>query len=312
MDLAQLARRQHGVVSRAQALERVTPSVVRWQLASGRWRRIHAGVMALHTGELTWWGRASAAVLHAGPGAALAFLSAAYAVGLTDAPPAVLSVAIPAARQVQRVPGVRIARRRRLVIVERRGLSVLAPAVTVIDLGATPGTTATQATAWAAQSVAKRLVTATDLSAELRRRRVHPHRRALALAFGDIDGGAQSALELSFVRRVLRAHSLPPMRQQVVDDQDGVSIRRDFEHEETGTIIEVDGRIGHEGSGVARDRRRDRFAATRGKITVRLGWWDVEREPCVVAADLLGILRTRGYRGPATRCGVDCPVGALP
>ena len=64
MDPELLARRQHGVISRAQALQAgLTDKAIRCRLYSQRWRPIHRGVYQTHSGETTWLARASAAVL---------------------------------------------------------------------------------------------------------------------------------------------------------------------------------------------------------------------------------------------------------
>ncbi len=306
MDLARTARSQHGVVSRAQALESLSDSAVRWRLGSGRWARVCPGVYQTHTGPLSWLTRASAALLHAGPGAALSHRAAAHLHGFLDTPPPVIAVGIPEARRARRVPGTRVVRRRRMVTTTRRGLVVTTPAMTVLDLAELPGVTRTEAVAWAADAVRARACSVDDLAVELGSRRAHPHRRTLELTLGIVSEGAQSGLEVDFVRSVLVAHALPPMRMQVPDTVDGGGIRRDFENEEYGVVVEVDGRLGHEGSGAQRDRVRDRRAARRGRVTLRAGWVDVEFEPCELALDIHGTLASRGYPHPLRWCGPRC------
>ena len=309
MDFETLARRQHGVVSRAQALEHLSTGAVSWRLASKRWRVVHPGILATHTAELTWFARAQSALLHAGVGSALGVASAAYLLGLQDTPPAIITVLIPESRRVRKVPGVRIVRRRHMKVVHRRGMQVTSAAATTIDLAGVPGTLVDEAVAHLATAVRKRKASVAELVDELQGRRRHPHRAVLNIALGIIDRGAQSVLEVKFHDRVLRRHGLPAMAMQSIAEVDGHSIRRDFEHLETSTIVEVDGRLGHEGAGRRRDYRRDRRAASRGSVTLRADWVDVDADPCGLAADIFGTLSTRGYQGGARPCGPACTLG---
>ncbi|MGL5862680.1 MAG: type IV toxin-antitoxin system AbiEi family antitoxin domain-containing protein [Phycicoccus sp.] len=311
MDLAARARRQHGVVSRAQALEHLSTGELRWRLESGRWRRVCPGVYQDHTGPLTWPARASAALLHAGPGAALALHAAAHLHGFLAKQPQVLVVAVPNHRQVRRVPGMRVVRQRRLRTTEKRHLCVTTAATTVLGLAAIPGTTRIEAVGWAADAVATGECTSDDLATALHERRRHPHRLALERALGAVTAGAQSVLEVEFVQSVLHAHGLPPMRMQVPDTVDGRGIRRDFESEEFGVVVEVDGRLGHEGAGVERDRVRDRRTARSGRMTLRAGWGDVHDAACELALDLHGALSARGHCGDVRPCGPRCRAARL-
>lgn len=306
MDLRRLSRRQHDVVSRAQALKAgLTPSQIRCRLDSGRWQRIHPGIYATHNGPVTWPARASAATLHAGTGAALILGSSAYLWGLADREPAVITVGVPLERKPVRVVGTRIRRLRRLetAIVER--LTVTTRAQTVIDLAGEPGCDIDEAVALAARAAQRRHLSAADLLVELRARHRHPHGEVLAMALGDIDGGVEGAAEFRFVRDVQRAHDLPELVRQVVT-RDGA--RRDFESDEFGVVIEVDGQLWHAGERFHSDRRRDRRTATKGKVPLRSGWLDVAAEPCELARDIALTLRQRGWTGALRRCSPGCPI----
>src|SRR5206468_2766374 len=102
-----LADRQWGVVSRGQ-LSRCGLSdgaIDRW-LANGRLRRIHPGVYALGHRALRQEAQLTAALLHAGPGAALSHASAAWWWQLSPSAPVVVQVSAPGDRRSIR--GVRI------------------------------------------------------------------------------------------------------------------------------------------------------------------------------------------------------------
>jgi very-short-patch-repair endonuclease len=73
-----LARRQHGVVSRAQLLELGMPSsAIRRRLDSGRLHRLHRGIYAVGRPDVSTHGRMIAAVLACGPEARLSHQSGA-------------------------------------------------------------------------------------------------------------------------------------------------------------------------------------------------------------------------------------------
>lgn len=304
MDLETLARRQRGILTRAQARTFLTEAAIRHRFDTGRWRIVHPGIYATHTADLDWYARAVAALLHAGPGAALGLRAAAYLHGLDRRPPPVLVVLVPHDRRVRKVPGIRVRRRRDLGSVVVQGLACTPPARTVLDLAALSGTTPGEAVALAADAVRVGACTVADLAATLGEQVAHRHRRALQLALGDIDSGVQSLLEHRALTRVLRGHHLPAMRLQVP----GPGVRRDFVCEEFGVILEVDGTVGHLGSGRLADYRRDRDAARSGLVTLRAGWVDVDSDPCGLAADLAGTLAARGWTGRPAVCGPRCRV----
>lgn len=310
MDLSQVATGQHGVLTRAQALTELSEAALRWRLRRGDWHRVHPGVYQVHNGQLDWFGRASAALLCYGEGAALALESAAFVLGIESRPPALVQVDVPALNRRERRPGVRLRRRRRLETVRRRGLLVTSPDFTVLDLGDLPGASRADAIGVTARAVQRRQATVAGLTAELAFRRTHRHRRALELSLGVVADGAESVLEVEFVTRVLRPHGLPPMRLAVPDWADGRSIRRDFVDDDHGVVMEVDGRLGHEAER-GRDIRRDRSTAAEGRITLRCDWVDVCYEPCALAADLHATASRRGFRGPLLACAPGCPAPGL-
>lgn len=81
--LAELARRQHGLVTLAQAREAgVSVESARRRVNAGRWTRVTAGVFALAGTADTWRRRTFAALLAAGPGAVASHSTAAVLFGM--------------------------------------------------------------------------------------------------------------------------------------------------------------------------------------------------------------------------------------
>jgi hypothetical protein len=303
MDLDALIRSQHGVCSTAQAAEAgLTGDAIRWRVKSGRWARIGQGLYRAQTGDLDWEGRAHAAVLRGRDGCALSLRAAEYLHGVAPTAPPVITVAVPADRSVTRLTGTRFRRHVGLDVVRRRGLPVTSADQTVLDLADVAGVEWREAVAVAARWVQKRRTTADSLAEALEGRARHRHRPILRVALGVVAEGAESLMEVSYVRRVEQPHGLPRASMQV---RDGI-IRRDFEYEAWLVVLEVDGVLGHEGEYVAKDRSRDRRAAGTGRVTLRAGWVDVEGAPCELAVDVHAALRARGYRGSLRACGPRC------
>jgi len=67
-------------------------------------------------------------------------------------------------------------------------------------------------------------------------------------------------------------------------------------------VVELDGRLGHDGVGRFRDMRRDNHATVDGEVTLRYGSADVNGEPCLVARQVGEVLVLRGWRGEFRLC----------
>lgn len=67
-------------------------------------------------------------------------------------------------------------------------------------------------------------------------------------------------------------------------------------------VVELDGRLGHEGEGWFRDMRRDNVATLAGEATLRYGHYDVTSNPCSVAFEVAAVLTHLGWSGVLRRC----------
>ena len=113
--LRELAETQRGVITRRQALgSGLTRSAICARVDGRRWQRLYPGVFAAFSGEP---GRAAllwAAVLKAGPGAALSHETAAELHGLTRKSAQLIHVTVPAGRRVEPAPALIVHRSARI------------------------------------------------------------------------------------------------------------------------------------------------------------------------------------------------------
>ncbi|WP_121194264.1 hypothetical protein [Motilibacter peucedani] len=177
---------------------------------------------------------------------------------------------------------------------------------TVFDL-ADEAVKVRDALAVVAAALQRRATTGTKLTAELTFRNRVRWRGGITAALSDLAGGAESVLELEYLRRVERAHGLPTARRQAPAFVQGTWAMRDCLYDEYAVIAELDGWLGHgDAAGRFRDMRRDNAAATRGQTTLRFGHADVFGEPCQVARLVGEVLTRAGWPGPLRRCGPSC------
>ncbi|HQY33607.1 type IV toxin-antitoxin system AbiEi family antitoxin domain-containing protein [Actinotalea sp.] len=304
----QVALRQDGVVAAAQltslGVDDSAPG--RW-VAAGLWQRLHRGVYCVHTGPVPWRTRASAALLYAGPGAAIGRRGAAHLHGFLAAPPQTIEVEVPARRTVRPSPGLQV-RRRRTMPPSGGRLRAIVPAETVVDLlGDAPSADA--AVGLLASAVRAGVAPHAILDALGARSRVP--RRALALELlGEVADGIESPLEHRYHVDVERRHGLPTSRLQRRERVGGRWIRADSVYEGFGVRSELDGEVAHPGGRTDDDVWRDNAVLIeRGDLTLRFRWRHVRATPCRTAAQVEAALRSRGWTGQARPCGPGCPVG---
>jgi predicted transcriptional regulator of viral defense system len=164
-ELRELARAQSGALTRGQALSGgLTRTMMRLQLEQGRWQRLQTGVYAVYSGPPTRLTVLWAAVLRAGPGAVLSHYTAAELHGLTDRPSALVHLAVPGNRYVERIPGIVVRRSARATAAAH---PVLTPPrtrleETVLDLAGTAATL-DEAVGWLTRALGRRRTTEAQL-----------------------------------------------------------------------------------------------------------------------------------------------------
>jgi predicted transcriptional regulator of viral defense system len=301
---------QAGVLTRTQALRiGVSPDAVRARLRAGHWQRLQRGVYATFTGEPGWEVRLWAALRRAGPEAVLSHYTAAELTRITNQRSSAIHVTVPRHQHLTPIPGVVLHRSSRVEEVLHFGS--LPPRTrieeTALDLTQC-SRTLNDALAWLARACGAQLTTAALLRAAMDSRARMRWRAELALALDDIGDGAHSILELRYIRRVERPHRLPRAQRQARAVSGGLTRYRDALYADFGVVVETDGRVAHPLEERWRDHHRDNAAIVDGLVTLRYSWTDVTQRPCLVAAEVAGALRRRGWPSAPRPCGPTCPV----
>lgn len=303
-DLERARQEQRGLVTRAQCLAAgLTPKAIEWRLARGWWVRIHPGVYLTTPGRDDWWTTALAAQL-AVPGSAWSHSTAAYTWGLVRSSSAHLDLVIDERRRVAAPTGVVV---HRVVAADRRVDGLHWPwrttvEETVLDVAATA--TPDETFALLGRAFQKRLTHESAVLARLADRGRHPQRALLTMVLGAAADGVESAMEGRYRDDVERAHGLPVGARQL-HRTGGARERHDVGYPDQRVLVELDGRLGHEGfAAQMSDGRRDRRSAGSGWLTVRAFWPDVAVTPCRLAVEVGDVLVDRGWPGRPTACRV--------
>lgn len=286
--------------------------MIKFRVRRGLWRPVHPGVYATFTGELTRRTRLWAAVLSAGPGAALSHETAAELQRLADKPSEMIHLTVPAGRRVSAVEGVSLHRSARAVdATEQRSYPPRTRIEeTVLDLIHT-AKTFDDVCGWVTRAIARELTDEARLHAAMEARQRLRWRADLQELIVAAAGGDHSVLEFRYHRDVERAHGLPESARQVAFvTPGGRRGRRDRVYEPFGVVIELDGRLAHQPENQWKDKTRDNAAVAAGEQTLRYGWTQVKWKPCATAAEVARVLRLHGWDGRPRTCSPTCVVSA--
>jgi hypothetical protein len=304
-------REQSGVFSRRQAMAAgMSANSIDARVRRGTWQTVYPGVYRLDTGDLPRKARLWAALLYAGRGAVLSHRTAAHIAGFASSPGAEIHITIPVERRVRPQAGMRIHRSPRVfssaLIYENPPRT--SDEETLLDLTESSNNF-DEVYGWISDAISSGAVTALGLQAAMEVRSKLVWRSELTVMIDAAVRGDNSVLEHRYSRDVERRHKLPVSARQVpFTKPDGTIGRRDREYTEFGVVVELDGQLGHTGSGVSSDRARDRAAAVLGKSTIRLGWREVRFAACATAAEVASVLRNHGWTGAPRACGIACGV----
>jgi hypothetical protein len=223
--VASLVSTQNSVATRPQlAALGISRGHIRNQIKAGRWRTEGHRVVVLHNGPLDEQQQRWAAVLGQAPGAALGGITAAQAHGLGWKSPESVHVIVPEGSRIVATQGIVVHASRTYDPARDRqpggGPTRTRIERSVID-AASWTTSDRRACGVLCAAVQQRLVTVDPLLASLASAGPIRRRRLIGLTLGDIQGGAQSLLEIDFVALAAQAGIAPPRRQVVRIDAQG-------------------------------------------------------------------------------------------
>jgi very-short-patch-repair endonuclease len=290
--IAALAGRQHGVVSRGQLRELgLGRGGVDHRIDRGRLHVIHRGVYAVGHSVLTARGRWMAAVLAAGPGAALSHRAAAAAWGVLGSTGPAIEVTVP--RKARSRTGLLLRHRPlpadELTSIDR--IPVTAVPRTLFDLAAVVPPHVLRHAIHEAEYL--HLRDSLSLLDMLERYPAHRGVRALrAIVAMHAPGPAhtRSELEDRFLEFVQR-RGLPSPEVNAVLELGGRAIEVGCLWRAERLIAELDGRDAHDSDpAFERDRKRDRALMVGGWRVTRITWRHLHHEPATLAAELRALL----------------------
>jgi hypothetical protein len=300
-ELRAVAREQRGLVTRRQCLAAgLTARAVDMRLEKERWTRLQRGVYLTLPGRDDWRTQALAALLACGPDAAWSHWTAAHVWGLAPTPPRLVEILVPHSFAVAKPDGARVRRARHLDdrVDPLRWPWLTTVEETILDIAATADLDETFAVM--GRAFQRFRTTEPAVLSRLSGRAKHPCRALLTEVLSDAEAGAESAMELRFVRDVERAHGLPSATRQMRTAASRRDVH-DVAYPEQRVLVELDGRLWHEWGSRTVEGLRDRRSAADGWLTVRAFWMDVLR-PCSLAVEISAILRTRGWQDSLHRC----------
>jgi hypothetical protein len=306
----EITQTQAGVISRRQALAfGMSQDAISWRLRTGRWRALRPGIYSVTTGVLSREAMLWAAVLFGGSGAALSYQTAAELHGLTKERNSLIHITIPEPRRIKTGPGLVVHRSSRLA--QAVHPSLLPPRIrveeTVLDL-ASQARTFEAAFDVVCAPCQRRLTTSAHLADALAKRRKMRWRAELTEALNQVGAGVHSLLEYRYLHWVEKPHRLPAAARQVKIVCDDRNRYLDNLYRDYGVCVELDGRQAHPDDRRWQDLRRVNAFTARGIATLRYGWTDINDRPCLTAAQIAMILRSRGWPGDVRRCAPGCAV----
>lgn len=291
---------RHSVLSRGELMGLgLSRGAIEHRLAVGRLHQLHRGVYAVGHPRVSLRGRWRAAVLAAGPGAALSHRSAAALWGIRPQSGGRIEVTAGARRQ----PGgpVTVHRRRlpgdETAIID--GIRVTSVSRTLLDLAEVLSAVAVERAINEAEML--RLCAEPPIDVLLAR---YPHKRGSGTMRALIARGRigqtllRSELEERFLALIDRSGLPRPLLNATV--RTGVrAFECDCVWEAARLAVELDGHASHATrGGFERDRHRDRALQLAGWRVVRITWRQFHEEPGAITADLRTLLAAPATASP--------------
>jgi hypothetical protein len=291
--------RNSGLVTRRQLLEGIPAVVLDGHIGRRNLVRVFPHVYRLTGRSDDDASLLRAALLHAGPEAALSHTTALAVWGLRrlERP---LHLTIDQGLKRAGAPDLVVHRRLRFdptsaQCTQRSGLRVTALPRSIID--AWPLTPRHERRPLAIDTARRGLVTAHQLRDSLAERPNVAGHRTLRQTIDLIADGCQSELEAHGVLNVFRHRSLPASVGQHPVDLPTGRVRLDRAYPEVRLAVELDGAAFHTSpEDRARDLARDRALAALGWVVLRFTYADVLRDPLGVRTKVLEVYRARQHQ----------------
>ncbi|WP_062381271.1 DUF559 domain-containing protein [Demequina pelophila] len=293
LTLAEALAREPRAFTFAELAGLATARKARTAIARGEVTRLlpDAYVGAIHRDSFA--ARVDAALLWAGPAAAVSGSSAMFIWGFLAQPPAQVEIALPHPSHPQTPDWLRLRRVTWDPPVSRVGaLTVMGPSHAVIlGYGRLPRRDRASALY---RAIRTGLVSAAGLQATLESVPRVPERRELVDRLQAAAAGSESYLEEAGLRRVFNTREFSRFIRQHSVVVQGLRFRLDMFDAETLTAVELDGAAYHSSPEQRlRDNQRDALLATVGIQTIRLPYHDVVERPDWCRALVRGVLVSR-------------------
>jgi hypothetical protein len=313
LDVAELASVQHGLVSRAQAVELgLSGRQIRYRVESGLWGRVHAGVFRVRGAPQVREQALLAACLAIGPETAVSHRAAAVTFGLLNYRKAPIEVTTTRRRSPE-VEGVTV---HRLADLQARWVTnvdfvpVTTVARTLVDLGSVTHPRTVEAAL--DRALGRRITAARDVRdalvavARKGRHGVGVLRPMIDVRLqGDAPAGVSEARMSTLLRDAGLAHAVA--EHTVVDEHGGFIAVVDFAFPDRRLAVEVDGYEFHSSpKAVAHRNVRDRQLLDAEWRPLHFTWTEVDRDPSGVGSEIRRQLRARpvfSARWPTTVVG---------
>ena len=293
--------RQHGVVSRRQALRFMSAKVLWRNAASGRWRAEHRGVYVTHNGPVTHHQRLWVASLAVGSGrpALLGGLTALEVLGLRRFTSRVIHVVLPSRHRVHNPP--KDSRVHRTLHLPREDVHRRAdPPCThaprsVVD-AAQWARSDNEARTIVAVSFQQRLVGGDEVERVLARMPMVARHALILRTAKDARDGSHTITEIDLVTLCRKAGLPTPSRQAVRTDASGRTRYLDAFFDEWGIRVEIDGAHHMQVDQWWSDMARHNDLSMKGEVLLRFPAWMVRERPQEVLAKIREALVNAGWR----------------
>lgn len=290
--LTELAARQYGVVSRAQAIGAgLSPAGISRRVANGRLRQLHREVYSVSGAPVSWHQTLMAAVLWAGPGSAASHRSAARLLKL-DGSWDELEITTPrrlesSTVKAHRMPAIEI---RDLKTVD--GIPCTGIDRTLVDLSAVLAIDPLEDALDAA--LRKRLTSVSRLNLRVRQeagKRGMKKLRSLLSERSNDGHPSESRFETRLNRLFLNG-GLPALRQHTVWDGGEFVARVDFCYPEAKLIVEADSYRWHSSRRAwQRDMARRNQLTALGWQIVHITWEDLVKRPAATTERIRSLVQ---------------------